>query len=158
MTQRPPIPAPPYTGGCLCDQVHYTLAARPKALNACHCTDCKISTGSSHIEMLIADADAFHCTGETQSFIKTADSGRQLDIHRCANCGTRVFHHNIANRALVFIPAPTLDDAGWAVPTSHIWVERASPGVAIPDDVLKVEGQPADRAALMEAFAKVYGG
>ena len=136
----------------------WTLTARPVALNACHCTDCKVSTGSSHIEMLIAPAEAFAHRGETNGFIKTADSGRQLDIHRCANCGTRVFHHNTVNRTLVFIPAPTLDNAGWAIPTSHIWIERLSPGVVIPDDALKVEGQPADRAVLAEAFARVYGG
>jgi hypothetical protein len=157
MTTRPPIPEPPYAGGCLCGQARYTLAARPLALNACHCTDCKVSTGSSHIEMLIADAAAFHCTGETQSFIKTADSGRRLDIHRCTRCGTRLFHHNLANRALVFIPAPTLDESAWAIPTSHIYVERASPGVTIPGDAVTVEGQPADRAVLMAAFARVYG-
>jgi hypothetical protein len=157
MTPRPPIPEPPYAGGCLCGQVRYTLVARPKALNACHCKACKVSTGSSHIEMLVADADAFACTGETQNFIKTADSGRQLDIHRCANCGTRVYHHNMANRALVFVPAPTLDDASWAIPTSHIWVECASSEAVMRDDAVKVVGQPADRAVLMDAFSRIYG-
>ena len=157
MTDRKPIPAPPYAGGCLCGQVRYTLGARPKALNACHCTDCKVSTGSTHIEMLIADAEAFSHTGETQSFIQTAASGRQLDIHRCAKCGTRVFHHNTVNKALVFIPAPTLDDASWAVPTSHIWIERLTPGTVMHADAVQIEGQPTDRALLMDAFTKIYG-
>jgi len=156
MATRKPIPAPPYQGGCLCGQLRYTLNARPRALNACHCDQCKISTGSSHIEMLIADAGAFSHTGATHNFIKTAESGRQLDIHRCAHCGTRVFHHNLANKALVFIPIPTLDDASWAIPTSHIWVERAAPGAMLHEDAIKVEGQPADRALLMDAFARLY--
>jgi hypothetical protein len=157
MTSRPPIPAPPYEGGCLCGQVRYTLSARPRALNACHCTDCKKTTGSSHIEMLIADAEAFTHTGETDSFIKTADSGRQMDIHRCTICGTRIFHHNTVNKALVFLPAGTLDDPGWAIPTSHIWIERVSPDAVMRDDAAKIEGQPADRALLMDAFSRIYG-
>ena len=157
MTTRPPIPAPPYQGGCLCGQVRYTLTARPKAINACHCNACKVSTGSSHIEMLIADAGAFTHTGETHNFIKTADSGRQLDIHRCARCGTRVFHHNMVNRALVFIPAPTLDDASWAIPTSHIWIECAAPDAVMRDDAVKIAGQPTARALLMDQFTKIYG-
>ena len=157
MTARPPIPAPPYQGGCLCGAVRYTVTARPLALNACHCTDCKVSTGSTHIEMLIVPSEAFHATGETDSFIKTAASGRQLDIHRCAKCGTRIFHHNTVNKALVFIPGPTLDDRAWAIPTSHIWVEHVSPGVAIPADAVAVEGQPADRAVLMDAFTRIHG-
>ena len=157
MTQRPPIPDPPYHGGCLCGQVRWTLTERPKALNACHCTDCKVSTGSTHIEMLIAAAEAFSSTGETHTFIKTAASGRQLEIHRCANCGTRMFHYNTVNRALVFIPAFTLDNPAWAIPTSHIWVEKITPGVAMREDAIKVVGQPTDRQALFDAFTKVYG-
>ena len=157
MTERPPIPNPPYQGGCLCGQVRYTITARPLALNACHCTDCKVSTGSDHIEMIIVPSEAFSHTGETHNFIKTAASGRQLDIHRCAKCGTRVFHHNTVNKALVFIPSPTLDNRDWAIPTSHIWIERASPDAVMRDDAVKIEGQPTDRALLMDAFTKIYG-
>ena len=107
--------------------------------------------------MLIADNAAFSVSGETHTFRKKADSGRELDIGRCAHCGTRLFHHNLASNALVFIAAGTLDDPSWAVPTSHIWIERASPGVSIPDDAARIEGQPADRALLMQAFARIHG-
>jgi hypothetical protein len=120
--------------------------------------DCNISTGATNVLMLIARNEAFSSTGETQTYRKRADSGRELDIHRCAKCGTRMFHHNLASNALVFITAGTLDDPSWAVPTSHIWVERISPGVVMHDDAIKVVGQPADRQILMDAFAKVYGG
>ncbi|MEY4966286.1 MAG: hypothetical protein RL274_1869 [Pseudomonadota bacterium] len=157
MTQRPQIPPPPYSGGCLCGAVRYVLNARPLAVNACHCTDCKKTTGATNVIMLIADSTAFSCAGETQSYRKRADSGRELDIKRCAVCGTRLFHHNMASSALVFIAAGTLDDSSWVVPTSHIWIERASPGVVMQDDAIQVTGQPADRKILMDAFTKVYG-
>ena len=107
--------------------------------------------------MLLARSEAFSSTGETQTYRKKADSGRELDIYRCAKCGTRMFHRNLASQALVFITAGTLDDPSWAVPTSHIWVEKISPGVTMEDDAIKVVGQPADRQILMDAFAKVYG-
>jgi hypothetical protein len=157
MTTRPPIPDPPYTGSCLCGAVRWRLAARPLAVNACHCMDCKKTTGATNVVMLIAKSEDFSSSGETQSYRKRADSGRELDISRCTKCGTRLFHHNLASRALVFIAAGTLDDPSWAVPTSHIWIEKASPGVAMEDDAIKVIGQPADRQILMDAFAKVYG-
>jgi len=157
MTQRPPIPNPPYTGSCLCGAVRWKLEARPLAVNACHCTDCKKTTGATNVVMLIANNDAFSFTGEIDIYRKRADSGRELDIKRCAKCGTRMFHHNLASNALVFIAAGTLDDSSWAVPTSHIWVEKISPGVTMEDDAIKVVGQPADRKILMDAFTKVYG-
>jgi hypothetical protein len=157
MTLRPPIPNPPYTGACLCGAVRYSLKARPLAVNACHCTDCKKTTGATNVIMLIANNDDFSFTGEVQSYRKRADSGRELDIQRCTICGTRMFHHNMASRALVFIAAGTLDDASWVVPASHIWIERASPGVVMQDDAVQVVGQPADRKILMDAFTKIYG-
>ena len=157
MTQRPPIPDPPYTGSCLCGAVRWRLAARPLAVNACHCMDCKKTTGATNVVMLIAKSEAFSWTGETHVYRKRAASGREMDIQRCAKCGCRMFHHNLASSALVFITAGTLDDSGWAVPTSHIWVEKISPGVVMHDDAIKVAGQPADRQILMDAFLKVYG-
>ena len=58
---------------------------------------------------------------------------------------------------MVFIAAGTLDDTSWVIPASHIWVERASPGVLMQDDAIKVEGQPADRKILMDALTAIYG-
>jgi hypothetical protein len=157
MTTRPPIPNPPYTGGCLCGAVRYELKARPLAVNACHCADCKKTTGATHVIMLIADSAAFSSTGETDTFVSVADSGREKLLHRCKKCGVRLWHHNLASPVLVFVTAGTLDDTSWAIPTSHIWVEKASHDVVMRDDAVKVEGQPADRKILMDAFSKIYG-
>jgi len=157
MTARPPIPDPPYSGGCLCGAVRWKLDARPLAVNACHCIDCKKTSGATNVVMLIAKNEAFSFTGETDTYRKRADSGRESDIHRCAKCGCRMFHHNLASQALVFITAGTLDDPSWAIPTSHIWVEKISPGVAMEEDAIKVVGQPADRKILMDAFIKIHG-
>jgi hypothetical protein len=157
MTNRPPIPEPPYTGGCLCGAVRWQLDQRPLAVNACHCMDCKKSTGATNVLMLLAQSEAFSSSGETQVYRKRADSGRELDIHRCARCGTRMFHHNLSSKALIFITAGTLDDPGWAIPTSHIWVEKISPGVMMQGDAVQIVGQPADRQILMDAFARIYG-
>ena len=147
MAARPPVPAPPYDGGCLCGAVRYRLSARPLAVNACHCTDCK----------LIAPRDAFTHGGEVARYRKRAVSGREIDICRCAVCGTRLWHEPLSSPGLVFIAAGTLDDASWVVPASHIWIERASPGVVFQDDALIVEGQPATREMLMDAFTRLYG-
>ena len=45
MAARPPVPAPPLKGGCLCGAARYRLTVRPLAINACHCTDCKRLSG-----------------------------------------------------------------------------------------------------------------
>lgn len=157
MTQRPQIPPPPYHGGCLCGAVRWRLDERPLAINACHCRDCKKLSGGTNFLAVIAHRAALHSQGETHFYRKRAESGREGDIHRCAVCGTRLWHAPLTAPTLIFVAAGTLDDFSWAVPTSHIWVEKLSPGVVIAEDVLQVEGQPADRRVLMEAFSAVHG-
>ena len=157
MTTRAPIPSPPYHGGCLCGAVRYRLDARPLAINACHCGDCRKLSGASNILMLLADRASLHQEkGVVDSWRKTADSGRQLDIIRCKTCGTRLWHEPLANPALVFIAAGTLDQSDWAIPSSHIWIDKARPGTQFQPDALTVTGQPATREMLMDAFRMLY--
>src|SRR5262245_23478055 len=117
---RPPLPSPPYRGGCLCGAVRYELTGRPLGLNACHCRDCKRLSGASYFAGVQSRAEDFHATGATEFFVKTAESGRTIEIHRCAECGTRLWHIPQQARHLLFFTAGTLDDSNWFVPTSHI--------------------------------------
>jgi hypothetical protein len=156
MAARPPLPDPPHVGGCLCGGVRYRLDARPLSVNACHCRDCKKLTGATNLLMLLASRSAFSHEGATASYRKRADSGREIDIFRCAVCGVRLWHEPLTAPELVFIAAGTLDDPSWALPTTHIWVEQASPLIALEPDTLQLVGQPKDRAALFDAFDKAY--
>lgn len=155
---RPAIPDPPHLGGCLCGAARYKLEARPKAINACHCKDCKILSGATHIVMLLADRDAFiHERGEVERYRKRADSGREIDIVRCARCGVRLWHEPLTGTEWVFVAAGTLDDPSWAEPTSHIWTARLSPGGALPTDAFQCDGQPESRQILVDAFLRHHG-
>ena len=57
----------------------------------------------------------------------------------------------------IFLLTGTLDDSSWAIPTGHIWIEKASPDTVLRDDAVQIEGQPKDRQPLLDAFAKIYG-
>ena len=126
-------------------------------LNACHCSDCKKVSGSDYIKMLLGErAHLVKEQGETDVYRKTAKSGREIDIHRCASCGTRMWHEPLAGAQFVFVCAGTLEDADWAQPVSHIWVEEAGAHVTFAADAICIEGQPADRQALYDAFDRAY--
>lgn len=153
---RPPIPQPPHTGGCLCGAVRYALNAGPLGINACHCDDCKKLTGAANLLMLLAHSADFTHEGAVDRYRKTADSGRQLDIVRCAECGVRMWHEPLSSPEYVFIAAGTLDHSDWAIPTSHIWTDGARPGTQFESDAVCVEGQPPTRQILMDAFARLY--
>lgn len=153
---RPSLPDPPYSGACLCGAVRYSYATRPMGLNACHCVQCKRISGSDYIKMLLGERAHFTSSGETSIYRKRADSGREIDIHRCAHCGTRMWHEPLSAPQFVFVSAGTLDDQSWTTPTSHIWVELADPAVGFAADAVRVEGQPPDRQPLYDAFDRAY--
>jgi hypothetical protein len=156
--KRPPIPAPPHRGSCLCGSARYRLDMRPLGVNACHCDDCKKLSGATSIVMLLAARESFvHEQGEVSRYRKRADSGREIDIVRCTLCGVRLWHEPLSSPLLVFVAAGTLDNPGWAVPASNIWTGKAASGVRFEDDAIAVEGQPSTREILMDAFAKIYG-
>jgi hypothetical protein len=153
---RPPIPNPPYEGGCLCGAVRYRLDARPQTMTACHCDACKRMSGGTNLLVITAPRDDFqHLQGEVQRFRRTAESGRQSDVVRCAICGTRLWHEPQAF-PVVTIAAGTLDDSSWVVPATHIWIEKASPGALMHDDAVKLAGQP-PRETQVAAFKSLYG-
>ena len=157
MTARPPIPAPPHEGGCLCGAVRYALTARPKAINACHCTYCRQLTGAGAAIFLHMERAAITVNdGALARYRKTADSGREIDIVRCAACGTRLWHEPVSVAALSFVCTGPLDDVSWVVPTSHIWVASGAPTDTVTPDALSFDGPAPDRQPLWDHFAKLY--
>jgi hypothetical protein len=158
LIHRPPIPAPPHRGGCLCGAVRYSYDAAPRATVACHCRDCQKLTGATNLLTIYADRAVFrHEQGELARYRKRADSGREADYVRCATCGTRLWHEPLNAPQYVFIAAGTLDDPSWVVPAAHIWTSRAAPSAHIPESVFATEEGPADRAELIAAFRAAYG-
>jgi hypothetical protein len=156
MTQRPPIPKPPYEGGCLCGAVRYRLNAKPLTMTACHCDACKKMSGGTNLFVITVPRDSFeHLQGDVQRFRRTAESGNQSDVVRCATCGTRMWHEPQAFPVMT-IAAGTLDDPSWVVPATHIWIEKALPAALMQDDAVKFTGQP-PREAQLAAFKALYG-
>jgi hypothetical protein len=143
----------------LCGAARYRIERQPLAVNACHCIDCKRSSGGTHAIFLhVKRENLVHEQGELARYRKTADSGREIDIARCAACGTRLWHEPLAAPELAFVAAGTLDDPSWAMPTSHIWTSRMTPGVMIEADALVYEGAPPDRQAIWDRFGELYPG
>ena len=156
MTTRPTIPSPPYQGGCLCGAVRYAISARPVSIHACHCNDCRKLTGVAHLLMVGTAREAFITTGTVDRYVKHADSGRTIGLVRCAACGTRLWHEPHSSPNLIFVASGTLDNNSWAIPTAHIWVDKA-PGAVLGEDAAHVAGQPVTRDVLFDSFRRIYG-
>lgn len=153
---RPPIPTTPIFGGCLCGAVRYQIGT-PLSVSACHCSDCKKLSGATNLLMVLTPVAEFSRAGETDVYPKSADSGRVVMVHRCKDCGTRLWHETQLGAQYMLVAAGTLDDSSWAIPTAHIWTKRAAAHEQFQPDALLVEGQPTDREGMIAAFKRIYG-
>lgn len=154
---RLPLPKLPVEGGCHCGAVRYAVTARPLAVNACHCRDCKRLAGGPFSLFLHVAKDALQVNGGARDgFIRTGGSGNAINIERCAACGTRMWHLPEVAADLVIVCAGTLDDSTWAIPTSHIFIEFAAADAVAAEDAIAVEGFQTTRPALWARFSELY--
>lgn len=155
---RPPLPVFPVEGGCHCGAVRYRVTGRPLAVNACHCGDCKRLAGAPFGLYLHVAKDTLDIRcGQFDLFRRTGGSGNEISILRCRACGTRMWHAPDVAPDLIILCAGTLDEPGWAIATSHIFVEEAAPDAVAAEDALVVEGFKTTRAALWGRFDDIYG-
>ena len=66
------MPAP-YTGGCQCGNIRYTLKNEPLRLYACHCTACQQQSGSAFGMSTVMDKESVELKGKLKGFVWTAD-------------------------------------------------------------------------------------
>jgi hypothetical protein len=149
------LPEFPVEGGCVCGALSYRLSAGPLYVIACHCLPCQCLSGSDYSLSMFVKREHFALlTGSAARCDRTADSGRMVAGFFCGECGVRVWHENLHSPQLLNIKAGTLDDPSWAVPVGHIWTQRKKSHVRFADDAILVQGQPKDRQAFVDAWAK----
>jgi hypothetical protein len=134
------MPAP-YTGGCQCGSVRYTLAAEPIRVVACHCKECQRQSGSAFGMSMLVSSDSLTVTGQTKRFTRIADSGNENTGVFCPECGVRIYQvPNYVQGVLVLKPG-TLDDTAWLRPNYFVWMKSAQGWVPVPDGVKALDGQ-----------------
>ena len=124
-----------HTGGCLCGQVRYTIAAEPLGARMCWCTDCqRIASGSATVNALFPP-EAIAYTGEIATYEKVADSGNTVERGFCPQCGSQIFSRPKVNDTPTRIRVGTLDNPSAVAPQSIIWTDSA-PQWAVLDPTL----------------------
>ena len=112
-------------GGCLCGQLRYSFEGAPDFVGKCYCMDCHKESGSGHITFLSVPGDAITTTGESRTYVKLGDSGRDTVRTFCPACGTTIFGHPTVMGDVRVVRAGTLDDPAGLVPTVAVYGSRA---------------------------------
>lgn len=113
-------------GGCLCGAVRYESDAELLFAVNCHCRDCQMTSGSTHIPGIGLPAAAFSLTGELTRFTTTNDRGGRSIRAFCPTCGTPIMGQ-IEGEELVFLHVITMDDPSGFAPQMDIFEASAQP-------------------------------
>jgi hypothetical protein len=131
------------TGGCQCGRVRYRIVGEPKAVTACHCTECQRQSGSAFGMSAIVEREQLTLeAGDLRSFSRVGDSGLSVESFFCGECGTRIYHRLERMPGTLNVKAGTLDDTRSLSPAVHVWLASKQAWVLLPEGVPRFERNP----------------
>jgi hypothetical protein len=128
-------------GGCLCGALRFATRANPLRVTMCHCKFCQRATGSAYMVEPIFEKTSLEITTGTPATytLTSAGSGKQVTIHFCATCGTKLFLAFERFPEIFGVYGGTFDDPNWFArtpkTTRHIFLSSAQAGTIIPAGV-----------------------
>lgn len=122
-----------HTGGCLCEGVRYRISGALRGVIACHCAQCRRTSGH-HAAMTSAISARIELTAsETLLWYKSSDGAER---GFCGRCGGNLFWRQFG-RDETSITAGTLDTPTNVALEEHIFVADQSDYYKISDDLPK---------------------
>jgi len=116
-------------GKCSCGEVEYIIKDKPLFTQACHCQNCKISTGSSFVIHTMIFEDDLVISGEVSSTELPTGSGKGYRAYFCVKCGVYLFcKYNVA-KGRIAIRSNTLENP--LEPQAHIFIKDKDPWIEI---------------------------
>lgn len=147
------VPQLPLTGGCQCEAVRFRVRRFPLTLYCCHCTECQRQSSSAFGMSMRVEMSAIDVNWDAMGrHIRGAGSARAVEGWFCGDCGVRLFHRRPGSPSVANVKAGSLDETSWLRPIGHIWLASAQPWVAVPNELLRYEGQPEDFKPFLEAW------
>jgi hypothetical protein len=134
---------PSLAGGCQCGAVRYELTQPPSPVYVCHCRECQMQSASAFgISAIVAPRDIRIISGNPKTWSRATRDGGAMPCHFCSDCGTRLFHGDLAGVDPVSVKGGSLDVPPDLSGAMHIWVKRKLEGVMIPKDAVVFAEEP----------------
>ncbi len=120
------------TGGCLCGAVTYVVNGPLRDVIACHCSQCRKSSGH-HVAATSCHRDDIEVTGKVTWF-QSSDTARR---GFCGICGSNLFWDGAGVNLSIF--AGTLDGSTGIKMAGHIFCADKGDYYDLPDDLPKAD-------------------
>jgi hypothetical protein len=125
-----------HAGRCLCGAIQYEVRGPLRAITACHCSQCRRTSGH-HAAMTSAPTAAIALT--TSESLRWYRSSETAERGFCGICGSNLFWRTIGGDT-TSITAGTLDLPTGLKIAEHIFVRDKSDYYSIGDEVPKADG------------------
>lgn len=130
------------TGSCLCGAVRYTVTGPLRPVIACHCTQCRKSSGH-HVAATSAHRESIAVKGEVTWFQSSETARRGF----CGICGSNLFWDGVGEN--LSIHAGTIDGATGLTIAGHIYCADKGDYYEIPEDVSQAAGYDPDLTTMV---------
>lgn len=134
--------APKATGSCLCGSVRYTVSGPLRPVIACHCEQCRKTSGH-HVAATSAARGDIQITGDVTWYASSESARRGF----CGVCGSNLFWDGAGANLSIF--AGTLDgDPGVRI-AAHIYCDDKGAYYEIDDDLPHAPGYDPDLTTMV---------
>jgi len=123
------------TGSCLCGAVRFVTTGEPVRAMACHCTTCKLRSGSPYgVGVYFEDQAVEFLAGELLSHQFESDTtGRWIRNEFCSKCGSTVTWTTQMRPGLRAIAGGTYENPDWYKIEAHIWTRSSRSDMCYPE-------------------------
>ena len=124
-----------YEGSCSCRAIKYFINDHPLFTHACHCKDCKKSTGSAFVIHTIILESSFFIKGDVRAAYLPTGSGASYKSYFCINCGTYIYCKYDMAPGRIIIRTSTLNDSDIFPPQAHIFTKNKATWINLDDKI-----------------------
>ena len=122
------------TGSCRCGQISYSVNGPLRPVVACHCTQCRKTSGH-HVAATSAPRGAIEISGEVTWYASSDTARRGF----CGTCGSNLFWDGAGQNLSIF--AGTLDGPTGLTLAGHIYCADKGDYYEIADGMPQVAGR-----------------
>jgi hypothetical protein len=114
----------PFTGGCACGAVRYSIIGEPLVMADCQCRHCQQLSGTGHGSYLTFKDAAVTLRGEARRWEVAGDLGTVKSHAFCPTCGAPVYLAFPAMPDLFTVHAASLDAPERYAPSMTLFTAR----------------------------------
>ncbi|MEY9589940.1 hypothetical protein ABIA06_002231 [Bradyrhizobium yuanmingense] len=132
----------PYTGGCACGAIRYSIEGEPLFSNHCQCRDCQRESGSGHGSYATFARAGVTLTGDARHWDMVANNGKVKTRGFCTQCGVAVYMTFAAQPDVFTIRAASLDEPARYRPQAVTFAARGQGWDPLDPGLVKFDGMP----------------